>query len=397
MPSRTLKHTTASVLLAAGSLVAATLPATADAHGGHRAFDRSDDGGLVYVMTNAADGNAILVYQRDRRGRLRALPGATVPTGGRGGSDNAAVDPLGSQNALIYAPEQALLVAVNAGDNTVSVLDASARGPRPRLLQVVDSGGFIPVSVAIHDDLLYVLNAGGSGVVSSFRIDRDGQLELLAQYDLGLSNASTIPFNNILAPGQVGVDRLARRLIVTHAGGGEVLAIDLDEAGVPGGPILRTPAPGVVPFSFGVTANGSILVTEAGSGSLSAFDATPAGLPLEITAASIANGQAASCWVVVHDDGFAFVSNTGSNTLSSYLVSRHGALVTLDPVAATTGGAPTDLTLAGDQHFVYTLDAAGGSISGFRVDGESGALAAVWTQSGLPAGAGLQGIAARDF
>jgi len=300
-------------------------------------------------------------------------------------------------NALVYAPEQELLVAVNAGDNTVSVFDASARGPRPRLLQVADSGGFIPVSVAVNDDLLYVLNAGGSGVVSSFRIGSDGQLELLGQYELGLANATSIPFNNILAPGQVGVDRLARRLIVTHAGGGEVLAIDLDEAGVPGGPILHTPAPGVVPFSFGVTGHGSILVTEAGSGSLSAFDATPAGMPLELTAASVANGQAASCWVVVHDGGFAFVSNTGSNTLSSYLYSRHGALVTLAPVAATTGGAPTDLTLAGDQHFVYTLDAAGGTISGFRVDGESGGLAAVWTQSGLPAGAGVQGIAARDF
>ena len=33
MTSRTLRHTTASVLLAAGSLVAAALPATADAHG----------------------------------------------------------------------------------------------------------------------------------------------------------------------------------------------------------------------------------------------------------------------------------------------------------------------------------------------------------------------------
>ncbi len=395
MTSRTLRHLTASLLLAGG--VAIAVPAAAHGHGAHHSAESRDSGGLVYVMTNAAEGNAILVYLRDRHGRLRAVPGATTPTGGLGGSNNAAIDPLGSQNALIYSAEREVLVAVNAGDNTVSILDAGFRGPRLRVLEVADSGGFIPVSVALNDDVLYVLNAGGSGTVATFRLGDDGALESLGQYDLGLANATSIPFNNIFAPGQVGVDRLARRLVVTHAGGGELLAIDLDEQGVPAGAIQRTPAPGVVPFSFDVTEHGSILVAEAGSGSLSAFDATPAGMPLQVTAAAVANGQAASCWVVAHDGGFAFVSNTGSSTLSSYLVSRHGALVALEPVAASAGAAPTDLTLAGEQRYVYTLDAAAGSISGFRVDTETGALSPVWTQTGLPAGAGVQGIAARDL
>ena len=46
---------------------------------------------------------------------------------------------------------------MNAGSNTVSVF--AVHGDRLRLRQVIDSGGTFPVSVAVHDDLVYVLNA----------------------------------------------------------------------------------------------------------------------------------------------------------------------------------------------------------------------------------------------
>ena len=99
----------------------------------------------------------------------------------------------------------------------------------------------------------------------------------------------------------------------------------------------------------------------------------------------------------MHDGGFAFVANTGSNTLSRYRYTRTGELALEQAVAAVAGGAPTDLTFAGDSGFLYSLDAAGGEISGFAIDPTSGALTHVETQGGLPASAGIQGIAARDF
>jgi len=393
------KRKTLQRITLAAALSAAGLPAVSQAHGlpGFAQHPDSDRGGVVYVMSNAATGNEILLFGRDRRGRLQALPGRSTRTGGLGGSDNAAIDPLGSQNALVYDAGSNMLFAVNAGDNSVSVLDTGRSGAHLRLLDVVPSGGFIPVSVAVSGHLLYVLNAGGSGSVSTFEIGADGALTALGAYDLGLANATTIPFNNVLAPGQVGVDALARRLVVSHAGGQEMLAIDLDDAGLPSGAIQHTPAPGIVPFSFAVTPHGSVLVSEAGSGAVSAYDVPPAGQPLDVTAASVPTGQAASCWILAHDAGFAFVANTGSNTLSSFVYTRHGGLAVLDAVAATAGGAPTDMSFAGGQRFIYTLDAAGGSISGFAVDAGNGALTPVWTQPGLPASAGLQGIAARDL
>jgi 6-phosphogluconolactonase (cycloisomerase 2 family) len=349
-------------------------------------------------MTNAASGNQILVYVRDATGRLRHLPGATASTHGAGGSVTAAVDPLGSQGSLVYDETSQMLFAVNAGDNTVTAFDTGAAGFPLRVQARVASGGFIPVSVAVSGNILYVLNAGGTGSVTTFTIGNDGTLSQAASLDLGLPPSATAPpFDQIAAPGQVGVDALARHLIVTHAGGQEMLVVSLDDDGVPSGPIVSTHTPGAGTFSFGVTRYGTLLVAEAASASVSAFDPPSGTQPLVPTASAIGTGQSATCWIVVHEDGYAYVANTGSNTLSRYRYTRTGHLELEQAVAASAGAAPTDLTLAHDGDFLYSLNAASGDISGFAIDRESGELTPVDTVGGLPVAAGIQGIASRDF
>jgi 6-phosphogluconolactonase (cycloisomerase 2 family) len=361
----------------------------------HERFDR---GGVVYAMTNASSGNEILVFVRDHKGRLEALPRATASTAGLGGSVTAAVDPLGSQGSLVYDAASQLLFAVNAGDNTVTVFDTGIVGVQLRVRARVPSGGFIPVSVALSDGLLYVLNAGGTGSVATFAVGVHGALTHLSSLDLGLPPSATAPpFDQVAAPGQVGVDALDRHLIVTHAGGQELLVARLDDEGMPEGPFVSTRTPGAGTFSFGITRYGTLLVTEAASASVSAFDPPSGTAPLVATASSVGTGQAASCWIVVHDGGFAFVANTGSNTLSRYAYTRTGELELEQTIAAVAGAAPTDLTLAADGGFLYSLDAGSGEISGFAIDRASGVLTHVETQGGLPAAAGIQGLAARDF
>jgi 6-phosphogluconolactonase (cycloisomerase 2 family) len=100
---------------------------------------------------------------------------------------------------------------------------------------------------------------------------------------------------------------------------------------------------------------------------------------------------------VVHPGGFAYVSNTASNTFSLLQYTRTGDLELLDDVAAETGGAPIDMTLAAGGRFLYALNGASGEIVGFYIDQKTGKLSHVETQGGLPAAAGIQGIAARDF
>ena len=398
----TMRHALPGVMAAAALLLTTLFAAGAEAHGyrgGHgRHVGRFDSGGVVYVMTNAASGNEIRVFLRDHKGRLRALPRATAATGGLGASGNAAIDPLGSQGALVYDEGSEMLFAVNAGDNTVTAFDTGAFGLPLRRSAVVPSGGFLPVSVAVDENHLYVLNAGGTGSVATFEIGEHGELALVGSFDLGLSAAATeVPFDQVLAPGQVGVDALSRQLIVTYGGGQAVLTVALDAAGVPTGAVVSTPSPGVVPFAFGVTPYGSTLVAEAGSGAVTAYDPPVGASPLAVTAASVATGQAATCWIAVGDAGFAYVSNTGSGTLSLYAYTRTGELALLEALAASPGGAPIDLAFAGDGAFLYALDAANGAVVGFAIDAASGALSQIETQGGLAASAGLQGIAARDF
>jgi 6-phosphogluconolactonase (cycloisomerase 2 family) len=382
--------------LAASAAIAGLSIVTAAAYGDDR--PDSDEWrrgrGIVYAMDNAAEGNSVLVFGRDRSGRLHPIPQATARTGGAGGSNNAPVDPLGSQNSLVYDAALDMLFAVNAGDNTVTVFRTGFAGVRLQRTHRAPSGGLIPVSVAVSDRLLYVLNAGGSGAVSTFEIDRRGRLTSKGVLELGLANASSLPFDQMMAPGQVGVDALARRLIVANKAGQELLVAALDDAGIPVGPLMATPTPSPAPFAFGVTRFGAILVAEA-SGSVSALE--PATETSLTVTDSVPTGQQATCWVVIHPSSFAYVSNTASNTLSLLQYTRTGDLELLDDVAARTGGAPIDLTLAGEGRFLYALNAATGQIVGFAINPMSGKLSRVETQGGLPASAGIQGITARDF
>jgi 6-phosphogluconolactonase (cycloisomerase 2 family) len=383
----------ARIALCALSLCTAGTAAADSERNAERQWDR---GGVVYAMTNATSGNQILVYVRDAAGRLRHVPGATASTRGSGGSVTAAVDPLGSQGSLVYDEASQMLFAVNAGDNTVTAFDTGVVGFPLRVRARVPSGGFIPVSLAVSGDILYVLNAGGAGSVTTFAIGSDGTLSQVGSLDLGLPPSATAPpFDQIAAPGQVGVDALARHLIVTHAGGQEMLVVSLNDDGVPSGPIVSTHTPGAGTFSFGVTRYGTLLVAEAASASVSAFDPPRGTQPLVPTASAIGTGQSATCWIVVHEDGYAYVANTGSNTLSRYRYTRTGHLELEQAVAASTGAAPTDLTLAHDGDFLYSLNASSGDISGFAIDRESGELTPVNTVGGLPAAAGIQGIASR--
>lgn len=383
------------------SVLTVSVSATAmDAWGSHSfksRYQQHDRGGVIYVMDNSSEGNQINVYFRNTSGELRAVSKATIATGGLGASDNAAIDPLGSQNSLVFDQERSLLIAVNAGDNTLSVFKAKNRGLKLKRVTHVSSGGYIPVSVAVSEDRLYVLNAGGSSSIVTFSMDRHGGLKELGSLELGQSHETEVPFNNIMAPGQVGVDALNRRIIVTNAGGQQLLTAPLDDDGVPTDALTPTPTPGVVPFAFDVSRYGNILVAEAGSGSVSSFTPSAPGEPLLLSSGAVGTGQNATCWIVSTDNGFAYVANTASDTISAFTHSRTGNLTLMQDVAAEAGDAPTDMTLAGNGRYLYSLDAGSGTISGFAIDFGTGQLELVESESGLPAAAGIQGIAAYDY
>jgi 6-phosphogluconolactonase (cycloisomerase 2 family) len=131
--------------------------------------------GAVYVLTNQVN-NAVAAFHRAADGRLTTA--GEFSTGGAG--DPVAIppdpptDPLASQGALVFGPGNQFLFAVNAGSNQISVL--SVQRANLDLVDVVDSGGVRPISLTVHENLLYVLNEGGTPNITGFTIGGDGTL-----------------------------------------------------------------------------------------------------------------------------------------------------------------------------------------------------------------------------
>jgi 6-phosphogluconolactonase (cycloisomerase 2 family) len=97
---------------------------------------------------------------------------------------------------------------------------------------------------------------------------------------------------------------------------------------------------------------------------------------------------------VTRSGKFAFTTNTGSGSISSYQIVRGGYLTLLNPVAANTGAGttPVDMALSGGGRFLYVREATKGVVDGFQVESD-GSLTPVTSAKGVPAGA--QGVAAR--
>src|SRR5215467_2958631 len=107
----------------------------------------------VFVQTDNTAGNQVVAYTRASDGTL-SLAG-TYPTGGLGGQlTGSVVDHLASQGSLQYDAAQHLLIAVNAGSNSLTVF--GVHGTRLHQRQIIGSGGEFPVSIAIRGNLVYV-------------------------------------------------------------------------------------------------------------------------------------------------------------------------------------------------------------------------------------------------
>ncbi|MGH2872822.1 MAG: lactonase family protein, partial [Solirubrobacteraceae bacterium] len=215
-------------LAAAAATAAAALMATAGSAAAHQRphdFGHWRAGGAVFVQTDDLAGNSVAVYDRNPGGTLTAA--GTYATGGKGGQlDGSVVDHLASQDSLAYDAQAGALFAVNAGSDTVSVFGVD--GDRLQLRQVIGSGGSFPASIAVHGDLVYVLNSAGAGQIQGFRL-AGGLLRPIAGAgrSLGLNPEATPQFVN--TAGDIAFSRGGGQLLVTtkaNTNAIDVFAID---------------------------------------------------------------------------------------------------------------------------------------------------------------------------
>ena len=335
----------------------------------------SEKGGWVITMTNGTAGNEALVFPRDGRGNL----GNPVhyPTGGTGSGGG-----LGNQAGVVADQDVGFIYAVNAGSNSISVFRRSGADLVHR--QTIASGGIQPISLAIREHRLYVLNDGGSANVVGFRVGEHGMLHPLSGATYPLSTA-------IPDAAQVGISPDGRTLVVTEKATHNLVLFPIRSGGRLGQPVVQR-SQGNTPFGFAFDDRGTLVVSEAFGGApngsaLSSYRGDASGFA--VVSASVGTTQTAACWVVVtKNNRFAYTSNTNSGSISGYRLRRDGTLTLLTPDGRTgvTGNGPIDLAITENGRLLFSLNGRDGSISGFRV-GREGDLVPVSTTVGLPAGA----------
>ncbi len=384
-PARAKARTLFATAAVATAAVALAAPAAASAATVHGRSAGPAAGPAVFVQTDNTAGNQVVAYQRSGDGTL-TLAG-TYPTGGLGGQlTGSVVDHLASQGSLGYDAQQHLLIAVNAGSNSVTLF--GVHGTRLHQRQIIGSGGLFPVSVAIRGNLVYVVNALRGGSVQGYRLSPAGRLAFLrgSHRRLHLSQSATPQFTN--TPGQVAFSPSGSQLIVTTKANGN----DIDVFGVgPGGRLSASPVVNsegsTVPFAITFDQAGNLVIADAGTNALSTFTLGSGGTVTLID--SVGTGQAATCWVTA-TGGTLYASNAGSANVSGYTASASGQLTLLGQTATDPGTVDAAATPGGA--FLYVQTGGNGIIDEFSV-GTGGSLTSVGSVT-VAGAAGGEGIAA---
>jgi 6-phosphogluconolactonase (cycloisomerase 2 family) len=320
-----------------------------------------------------ASENSIYAYNQMENGSLTFQ--AAVKTGGKGNGGS-----LG-QGALCLGEQGSLLYAVNAGDNSISVFlaDEFLTGSKSLdLIDVVPSGGTEPISITEHNDVVYVLNAGGAGNVTGFRWSWAGGLTPIANSTRELSTPAP-------TPEQVGFSRAGDSLVVSEKGTNMIDVFPVDAYGH-AGQITSYTSQGAGPFGFGFGLNGVLVVSEAAGLSASSYELMPQS-PLAVLTRSIPTHQMAPCWAVVTNDGdFAYVADAGSASITGYNIDSSGNLNPLNAFtgqAAVTDAHPIDMAVSYRDRYLYVVSNTGGAIDEFTIE-EDGGLVPIAKIKGLP-------------
>jgi 6-phosphogluconolactonase (cycloisomerase 2 family) len=360
-------------------MVAIAVAAVASASAGHA---QTSGGNAVFVQTNDPTGNAIDAFQRNGDGTLTFLK--SYPTGGLGGKElpGNQSDSLATQGSLRIVDGR-FLVAVNAGSDSITVFQVI--GDQLERTQILSSGGPFPNSIAEHGNLVYVLDAGGAGFVSGYRIAGDGLQPIAGSTrTLGLANSNP-PFF-LSSPGQVGFSPDGQHLIVTTKTNSTVDVFSVGQGGLLSATPVKNAAAGV-PFAFVFETSGLMVLDFAITSSLQTFTVN-ADDTITPVSAPAPDGGGALCWITPAR-GFEYTSNTATNDVSQYAVTANGTVTLVNPVAANNIPGAIDSATAGGA-FLYVQSGTSSTVHVFSI-GAGGALTLIQVAT-VPDGGSQEGI-----
>jgi len=333
---------------------------------------RNRGGHFLYTESNESGTNQIFVYEINHDGTL-SLQGSAASGGAGAGSG------LGSQGAIAISGDHQWLFAVNAGSNSVSSFRVNTDGSLT-LAHTESSEGQKPVSLSFHGDLLYVLNFDSDNI-HGFRVGAGGTLTHVEGSTRSLSGTGVVP-------PQISFTPNGRFLVVTEKATNKISSFKVKDDGSVE-PDVATNSVGQTPFGFDFGRDDFMIVSNAaggadGAGSATSYRVDGKGTPRDVNGA-VPNFQGAPCWVATTEFGrFAFVSNTGSNSLSSYYIAPGGKLFLINKAVVSTDKAPADIVVASNNFNVYNLNVNSGTITGFHRT-FLGGLQSIGSVTGLPA------------
>jgi 6-phosphogluconolactonase len=351
--------------------------AAEDAGTAHSEYESNT--GHVYTLSNETGGNQVLDYTRNADGSLSFAAGYATGGNGSGGG-------LGNQGAVTLVDWDKALLAVNAGSNTISSFKITGNGLKLR--STISSGGTRPVSITEHNGLVYVLNAGGDGNISGFRL-QGSRLQRIPNSTRPLSSTAS-------GPAQISFTNNGRVLVITEKATNKIITYTVNNNGTPGAFHSITSA-SPTPFGFAVGRFGRIFVSEAVGGAANASNVSSYRVgydgSISLITGPVGTNQSAACWVVLTRNGrYAYTTNTASNTISSYRTGYYGSLSLLQSVAATSDMGPIDAALSSGSRYLYVLNNSSHSITGYSVQQDGSLTALPVTATGIVPGA--NGLAA---
>jgi len=338
--------------------------------------------GFLFVTTNRQSPGQIEVYEVDSEsGGLRTIPTSPFPSGGR--------DPI----AEAVSPDAKNLYVVNQDDNNIVQFGIGTDGKLYPQATVNTPGSF-PLAIAINSagTFLYVVDtlqpiAGCSlnnpcpGDVAVFPIDKT-----TGALGTPIANSSAYPnywplmvapsdSSTVLTPTATQLLANGNNLYVTAYNASTNAGYLFEFAANSDGTL--TPLHGNVPVSLGSepvamasdSGSGFVYVADKLTNLISTFTVGSTGtLSLQGTAptGSMPSG------LTLFNDQYLYAANSGDSTVTTYSVSS-GNLSRLSVSASDT--QPIAITVDPRKlGFLYTVNYLGSSVSGYKIDVNSGAL-----------------------
>lgn len=390
----------------------------------------SGRGSAIYVATNKADGNTLVAFRRSADGQFKKA--GEFATGGKGTGDLEIPaltkdethplangdDPLISAYGIVATDDGKHVLAVNAGDSTVSLLKVNSDHSLKTVNTAKASDKF-PVSVATFGSHVVVASVGvdnSNGSISAFAISATGELVSVPNSRRDMkARPSTVAFTsdgrhlivNELVTGKIKVfavkgDTLSAdpvSVVDSPRASGRFQAIPVGfdiGAGDGGDLILMSEARFLTPV-FGLREEANVVPQTPKyswqTGSLSSyFVASDGNISLVsgdvLTGDKAEGGEIANCWVALApDQRTLWAANALSSSISSFDIGRDGSARLRNATAYKSNPELlffSDLAVSGDGRSLFQLVGNKGQVMVFDIL-SNGDLSLKQTLDGLPA------------